>query len=267
MNEYDKANADASAQDISTLQVLEAYKVPEFKKELAETWFMQLETYFKLRRINSDETKYGMVITSIDTQTLSEIIDGIVDLKEGNKYEYVKKNIIGMLGRSTQSKLNELLSNIEMGSMKPSKLLRKMQSLAKDKVTDELLRSMFMKQLPTTISCILQVSDANLNELAKLADQMMETAQFRSVTEISDDADNKQVTVITEKAENVNERLSKIESEMKRLTLMMKKMNRRPRSQSRSRDEAECYYHQKFGDKATQCRKPCNYERKDKTEN
>ncbi|UYV73001.1 hypothetical protein LAZ67_10001455 [Cordylochernes scorpioides] len=94
-----------------------------------------------------------------------------------NKYDALKKAIIKCTADSELKKLQQLLTQEELGDRLPSQLLRRLRQLVKESkaVSDTTLNMLWMQRLPKNIQIILTTQEeASLNSLADLADRVTE---------------------------------------------------------------------------------------------
>ncbi|GBP85257.1 Retrovirus-related Pol polyprotein from transposon 412 [Eumeta japonica] len=74
--------------------------------------------------------------------------------------------------------LQKLLSEVELGDQRPSRLLRRMRDLVRTKIPDNTLRVMWTGHLPTAVRAVLAVSDTkDLDNLAAVADKIIENTR------------------------------------------------------------------------------------------
>lgn len=244
---------------ISRIQV----RVPPFWKQNPQLWFRQLEAQFANSNINQDLTKFNTIVGTVESDILSSVSDIVLNPPAIDMYETIKARLIKEFANSDNKKIRSLLNDLPLGDMKPSSLLRKMKELACGKVGDDLLKTLWMQRLPTTIHTVLATSTEPLDQLALHADEMFDISDHSAVQAISSPADiqfNDLVNV-------VHSLDGKIES-LK--TYFREPRNRNGRS-SRSRSltpvkktasdskSGLCYYHKQFGKKANKCKKPCDF--------
>lgn len=96
-------------------------------------------------------------------------------------YIAIKNRLIKRFTDSDQKKLNHLFTDLTIGDLKPSDLLRKMKALSCGKVGDELLQILWLQRLPQQIQTILSASNDVLDQLIILADKIFETMELSSI--------------------------------------------------------------------------------------
>lgn len=178
-----------------------------------------------------------------------------------------------MLGETSASRLRKLLTAHELGEDKPSILLQKMRNLAEGQVTDGVLRTIFLEQLPENVRAILSISEVgDLSKLAMQADKILDMA--------------KPAMLAVQPVTAETGALSKMATEIATLTKQMAALNKRigsrsrsrsrgrsgyrdrPRSKSRGKEDSKfCFYHRRFGAKAYKCESPCEWKDEKKSEN
>ncbi|KAL7724852.1 hypothetical protein ACLKA6_012837 [Drosophila palustris] len=92
-------------------------------------------------------------------------------------YGNLKRNIIERFCESEQKKIQKLLSDIDLGDRRPTQLLNELRGLAKDRINEDFLKSLWMQRLPPHARAILQASNDDLSGMAKLADKILEQQQ------------------------------------------------------------------------------------------
>ena len=95
-----------------------------------------------------------------------------------------------MQPHAEQRRLQQLFNTEELGDRKPTQLLRRLQQLAGDMpgLTDgTFLRELFLQRLPANVRMVLASTRENtsIEELAQLADRIIEVAAPPSVSNVS----------------------------------------------------------------------------------
>lgn len=114
----------------------------------------------------------------LDAELLT-IVGDIIDAPPAQgKYEALKQRIINSLSESQETRLRRLIRGQAIGDDKPSTFLQRLRNLAGGQCNDNVLRSLFMKQLPAHMRGILAISQHDdLNTIALQADRIYETTQ------------------------------------------------------------------------------------------
>lgn len=234
-------------------------KIPAFEKRHVDIWFHQVESQFQIHNITSEKTRYHYTLSALDTEIAAELTDVLEGAATSTTpYTDLKTRLISIFADSKDKKLKKLLTELELGDKRPTALLREMQRLAGSKAPDDLMKSMFLQHMPSNVRAILATSKDDLINIAQMADKILEqTGPATSVMEIQKPAPN-----------TLEERLHRIESQIAALASNFRGRSRhrsptphrsRPRSKSRSRQADWCWYHNRFGSKATKCQQPCKF--------
>lgn len=238
-------------------------KVPPFWSNNPALWFKQVESQFIISGISADSTKFHTIVGSLDSSTLAEVSDLILNPPESNMYESLKKSLQERFMDSEEKRLKKLLRDMEIGDRKPSALLREMMCLASGKVSDELLKSLWMQRLPKQMQAILSVSNEALNSLAVMADKIADTAESWDINAIT----SQHESTSSSHFQNLEMKIEALTKQIESLSSRSRDSSRSRRDRSRSRSYTSgksnsrhlCWYHYKFGDRATKCVQPCSF--------
>lgn len=257
-------NSNSDMQNIRIEGV--AIKPPPFWKTSPKLWFSHLEAQFATGGITTEDTKYYYVVAALDEQMLKLVSDIVEKPPSQDKYKTIRDNLIKSLSESETQQLQNLLQGMELGDQKPSQLLRQMRSSNGFALLNPVLKNLWLQRLPQQAQIVLAASPGNLDELAILADKILET--FRPSTLFAVSSTNQESRPITELSALEN----KLDELMKHINLAGRSdsnNNRRNRSSSRSsnsrnrsnspKDYKYCWYHFRFGADATQCNSPCQF--------
>lgn len=260
--QLDRIQAMQTAQT-STNSVSAEIKSQPFYESDPELWFITVESQFAARKITADKTMYNHVVANLNFKAANEVKSLLKEPYVEGKYYALKKALIDAFATSATERIKQLLSNEELGDRKPSLLLSKMQQLAENAVSDEFIKSLWIQRLPETARQILSASNDTLENLAKMADRVWESAESSRVHSINEKASNSSLSLELGKLiEKLTARIEKVESN-NRKTRRDSTPHKGSRSRSKSntkRDEETdelCWYHRTIGDDAKKCRPPC----------
>lgn len=244
-------------------------KVPPFWKENPSIWFHQIESQFVNSGITSDATKYHIVVGHIETDILSQVSDIIDSPPAEDAYLALKKRLIEVFSDSQEKKLKKLLQDIDLGDKRPSVLLKQMQDLAGPLVGTELLKSLWLQRLPSQIQAILASSDIELKKLASMADKIADVTFSSHVNStelkykpVDSSATQQALTDLQQQIFDLNKKVDKLFSIYSRGRSCSHSRNGRKQNDSVNRSPSRsrlCWYHVRFGEKATKCVKPCSF--------
>lgn len=247
-------------------------RAPPFWPEEPALWFAQMEAQFDLSGITADATKFNHVIGQLDHRYAVEVKDIISNPPANKKYDKIKEELIIRLSVSKEQRFLQLMRHEELGDRKPSQFLRHLRALAGEQIPEDFLKTVWSSRLPSNLQALIasQVK-ASLNELAESADkvhdivpqalQVHATSSGSHVTEMSEIA--RHMTELTREVASLKMQFgnqahgSKFNSRGSSRASFAN--SRRDRSSSRPRDLSICWYHNRFGDRATRCTRPCNY--------
>lgn len=267
------ASGSRSAADISAVSV--DLKLPPFWPADPELWFAQVEARFTCRRISSQRSKFDYVVSSLSPEFAAEVRDLLLRPPADNPYTVLKEQLTKRTTASEQRKLQQLFTGEELGDRKPTRLLRRMQQLLGDRpglMDASFLKELFLQRLPHNVRMVLASTpdSITLENLAELADKIMEVAAPPSVCAVS-----APTVAAVSTSPGLTTEVEHLRADVTRLTKLVQELARpgtRSRSSVRSSRRSPtpptttdplCWYHQKFGDQAQNCRSPCTWSSKE----
>lgn len=227
-------------------------------------WFAQAEAQFALANVVQDQTKFYHIVAKVDQSILCHISDLVANPPATDKYLTVKTRLIKRFEVSPQGKLEQLLGSCDMGDLRPTHMLAKMQELATGlNVNEDLLKMLFLQRMPGNVKAILAISDGSLAKLAEMADKMIESSPNVSV--VSTNSQLQQVAAaskhpVSPSQNDLQEQIDFLSAEIRRLRTRSASRSRSASRLDRLSNAAEiCWYHRKFGKNANTCRQPCQF--------
>ena len=125
-----------------------AVKLPEFWKNDPAMWFAQAEAQLVLAGVTRDATKFYHIIAKVDQSVLCYISDLVANPPENDKYLSIKNRLLSRFEMSAQAKMEKLFNSCDLGDMKQTHLLARMQDLAAGlRVDDGLMKMLFLQRL------------------------------------------------------------------------------------------------------------------------
>lgn len=242
-----------------------AVRIPAFNATDPELWFSMIESSFNSAGVTTDSTKFGYVVSALDSKYALEVRDIILNPPTDGQYQKLKSELIKRLSFSQEQKTRRLLEHEEIGDRKPSQFLRHLRSLAGTAVPDTMLRTLWLGRLPQAMQAILATQkDAELDKVAELADVISDATAIRP--NISETTENIMALQLQKLTLSLQDELATLRREIAELksSPAATPRNHRYRSRSRSRPRSQvrdgnCWYHSNFGDKAKKCKQPCSY--------
>ena len=208
-------------------------KLPTFWTAQPQVWFQQAEAQFTIRGITVDDTKYAYLVAALDQDTASHLLDILSHPPREHKYEVTKDCLLKTFGLSRQVRATKLLNMDYLGDRMPSVLMDEMLSLLDGHKPCMLFEQLFLNHMPDPTR--LQLADADFTDPRKVAEQ----------------ADRLWLSM----EDNGSSTLHKVvyprhQAKVKPPTAPIKPADTNPNW---------CFYHNRFGDKARKCIKPCRY--------
>ncbi|XP_029171616.1 uncharacterized protein LOC114940979 [Nylanderia fulva] len=214
------------------------------------------------------------VILHLDPAILPLVANIVTSPPEVDRYAAIKKRLTTVLGETSASRLRKLLTAHELGDNKPSILLQKMRNLAEEQVTDGVLRTIFLEQLPENVRVILSISEVgDLSRLANQADKILDMAKpamlavqpVTAETGVLSKIVTTEIVTLTKQMAALNKRIgSRSRSRSRRRSGYRDRL----RSKSRGKEDNKfCFYHCRFGAKAYKCESPCEWKDEKKSKN
>ncbi|XP_051155193.1 uncharacterized protein LOC127277845 [Leptopilina boulardi] len=159
-------------------RIRQILKLPDFYHKEPNVWFAEVELLFDYTGIRTDRTKAGAVMAALDFETIMTISDIIThEVPPPDLYRQIKQHLIASFSVSSESRLRQLLKGELSGEGKPSLILSRIRNLSQDKCSDEVIRTVFLDQLPSNCRSALALVDVtDINKLAELADRFVEEA-------------------------------------------------------------------------------------------
>lgn len=246
-------------------------RIPDFWMDQPRAWFLQVEAVLDPQKM-SDDAKYQVIIAKLGKEVIQQVTDILFDPPATHKYEALKTRLLSIYEESENRRIQRLIGELSLGEQKPSQLLRKMRDLARNKVADDTLVILWRNHLPAPVRAVLAVSDSkDLNTLAAMADQIAENSNPTHIDEVEGQADSQFNKLLAEIA-RINVRLENMErsrsrgrgDERNRAGPSSFRARSRSRSRGRRPGDADwlCFYHYRYGTKASKCIEPCAWKSK-----
>lgn len=262
----EKQNVPTAGSSKNTFTPHDIYRVgvrpPPFWPEEPAVWFAQLEGNFALAGIRDDDTKYYYVQSTLEHRYAAEVKDIIVSPPARDKYDKIKSELIKRLSASREKEVQQLLIHEELGDRRPSQFLRHLQHLAGPNVPEDFILTIWTSRLPSSIQTVIASQPkTDLPALADLADKVHDIVPATSHVAAAQTTSPvlevmaKQIAALTRKIETLSSRDRRPRSKFRREN----RERSTSRSQSTYRKFPTCWYHHKFGNKATRCTKPCDF--------
>ena len=275
---------DEPAYDTEAVDVVR-FNVPAYTGKL-RPWFTRLEAQFRAGKLKSAKVKFNVVIAQAPEHIVEQLTEEEIERisEKRDCYEQLKALLLRRFTPSEDERYATLFrAPAGPSNERPSDIYRKIQAEGKGLLPPESLKKIWLLRLPKLIQMLL-VHDDNLpiSELTERADAYHlkdQTHQEPSVEEIRTyNATNPfappaqisstplsqadQFGALAKALETLTAEVASLKFSSRSRSKQRVRSNRsssRPRSSTPRPGKALCWYHHKFGDRATQCRPPCQY--------
>lgn len=255
-----QANISATASSVRP-------KLAPFWQERPAGWFAHIEAQFALAHITTDETKYNYVVSQIDSRLSREVEDLVINPPpKGQRYEWIKDEMIRRFSTSESLKVRQLISGEELGDRKPTQFLRHLKSLAGNTFSDDkILRELWLQRLPRNAQAILTAqSDLPLDKVAELADKILEVNPIAIAAAVATPTSLPHSTTpdlsdLALKLQELTKQVAALTADRSRQRSRSKSNNRFPRAATPETKSGICWYHTTYSSKALKCVQPCSW--------
>lgn len=242
-------------------------------------WFAQFEAIIGPQH-QGENVKYDLVLAKLGKEELSQVADLIDDPPAQQRYTTLKARLLKVFQESAEAQFHKLVKEMDLGQQRPSQLLARMRELAKNTGTaGDTLKNLWMSRLPGWVRAILAScsGEAKLDELASMADKIMENLRSGELAEIHRPASTA-LTVdvnaeLLAEIRNLSLELKTLRGEVNEIRGRARQRQnfRWPRNGSRSRSRSSgtrrtpqspdwlCKYHFRYRETARKCESPCNW--------
>ncbi|XP_072166774.1 uncharacterized protein [Diadema setosum] len=274
----DDANSKPSTDIAVDNAAVANIKLPPYWPQDPLVWFTQVEAQFTTRCITKEDSKYAYVVSSLFPDIAQEVRDLLITKPAAQPYTTLKTALVARTSESEQRRLQQLLTEEELGDRKPTQLLRRMRQLLGDRVLeDSILRQLFVQRMPTNVQQILASSSDSLTvtQVAELADRILAVtvpsfvnavAAPPQTTLMSNQLLQDQIHCLTMQLDTLTMQLCNRERSRSRGWSATRRNRQHTSSSSSpavpaqtpaSDDNGECWYHQTYGEHARSCQPPC----------
>lgn len=245
-----------------------AVQIPLYNRSDPALWFVMCESTFALatpKPVTESITKYNYVVSHLPPEIASLVRDILMKPDNTDPYLKLKTELINRSGESSQQEIRKLLSGEELGSRKPSELLRHMKRRAESlSVPDGLMLELFLQRLPSSVQTILAaVSKLTVDKAAEIADRILEvTPSPVENFAVSRSENDTTETRLFREIEKLNKRIDRLSTSRDRSPFRRNRSWSSNRNNSQNRDKSICWYHSRFGNKCREdkCVKPCSWQ-------
>ncbi|XP_055943705.1 uncharacterized protein LOC129974930 [Argiope bruennichi] len=195
-------------------------------------------------------TKFPHVISALQSEELAIVDYLIFKPPAENPYTTLIARLCSQYSDSEEQRLRNFISGMQLGDLKPWRLLLEMGSKAGNRISDNLLKSFFLQYLPTNVQQILAIFDDGAEKLAEMADGIMAAACSVPSIRAVEAGEMELKTMLMD----ISSRLSPLET----CEHSTSRGGFRRRSAD-SRNHEHCWYHRRFKERSMKCTKPCSF--------
>ena len=162
-------------------------KLPPYWPNDPAVWFAQVEAQFTTRGITVEDTKFAYVVSALQPEIAQEVRDILMNPPHDSPYTHLKAELIRRTSASEQKRLQQLLTQEELGDRKPSQLLRRMeQLLGSDHLEESIFKQLCLQRLPHHVQTILASNrdQMKMAQLADLADKIIEVGPVSTISSV-----------------------------------------------------------------------------------
>lgn len=241
---------------------------PCFSSEKLAIWFAQVESVFSLNGVTTDSDKYDYVVAHIPSDFTSIVEDILLNPPPQSKYDHIKYEFIKRMSIYN-------LRREKFTTETPSEYLRRLITIADQRVPIELVLNTWLKNLPKPVREVVSLeTSGHVETIGPMADKVMAL--------LSPESENSQ-SLSSEQYETIVKRLDELAKQVKIVQLMLdedcsfeeqqiiKKQERASDTGTKNDEEnatektkrdsqnTVCWYHTVFGERAVACIVPCQY--------
>jgi len=201
-----------------------AIKLPTFWTTQPDVWFQQAEAQFHIRKITDDVTKYYYVISALSQEAAGRIRNLLDVPPDSQKYQAIKTRLLSVYGLTRRERAARILQDQSLGDRKPSEVMDEMLALLGPHATSPpcmLFEHAFLQVLPAEVR--IQLANIPFDDPRGFAEVADSLCMARSQAKYDAPYSVNKVA--------------------------------KP-----SNTEGMCSFHQRFGEKAYRCRKPCTFQ-------
>ena len=209
-------------------------KLPTLWTDDLETWFIQAEAQFSIRKITTELKKYHHVLSVLSADTAAKVKDIIRDPPQ-DPYTALKSALLHKYEPTEYERAAAIMGITSLGDYKPSDLMDRFLNLLGNHDGGILLRYQFLRLLPDFVRSPLSLSTAkDLRKLAAEADRIYLAGRDTVAPRIFS----------TEQSQNAE----------------VERVHCRQNTARTETSPGLCSYHSRFGDKARKCTSSCSWQ-------
>ena len=149
-----------------------AVQLPVFNHLSPSSWFHLADANFHLHGITKSDTKFWYVMSKLDQETLCKLSAFLAKPRGDDPYGEIRELLCTTYEPQLEQKLDALLAITNMGDGRPSEFTLELRRLLDTASTEDILKRIFVRSLPTRISNAISANmDGSLEALTRAADK------------------------------------------------------------------------------------------------
>lgn len=265
-NTWHDAIAEQNSNEIAA-NCFARLQMPQFNEANMENWFYLLDFYFRAVGIAQDDRKFNTVCSQLPPGRITEFRQIIDNAPAEAKYDYLKEQLLTLMGTSRQKRLRQLLHEMQLGDKRPSQLYYEMLLKSEGILTESILIDLWTSRLPPSVQTAVIICSGSAREKTKIADSVFENIELTHANYVSSATAEPSIEQLCAAVSNLTNQVQRIAASVPNQRASNRRGGNRAlpgegQWQSRNEDSKfdTCWYHRKFGTRATNCRPPCRFQ-------
>jgi len=239
-------------------------KIPQFWQKDVHMWFRRVEASFGVAKITRSYTKFEHVVSQLPEDVMISIrsVLDVVTPETLDAFEQVKEALCTSYGRTRWQCGYSIIDHPELGDRRPSRMMSEMIALLPAGVAPDLLFfCLFLRRLPASLRDHVAAADhKTAAAMAAHADLLWDARSGSTVAAVADSVAAMSVRDRSKSPQGSRRRSpERRQPDSGRSRQQTPGRRGRPDSRSRNADSSLCFYHDRFGKRATKCESPCTW--------
>jgi len=240
--------------------------LPPFWSDKPLTWFGMVEARFRLHGITEEQYKYDLLANSLTKESSSLAVDIIENPPLSYPYTTLKQRLLSAHQLTDYQKIAQLLKMGPLGGRRPSELLAAMLELCpRGEERNIFFTHLFLERLPAELRIMLGENDReDVRALADKADQLwaLHGGRVHQIAAVeASELGSSTVAAVAAKGKGKGGQKSQDKAHAPPAgpagAPPPAAAPRNSPSDLAQLQSGLCFYHWRFGEKATKCKTPC----------
>lgn len=171
------------------------------------------------------------------------------------------------MGASRQKRLRQLLHEMQLGDKRPGQFYYEMLLKSEGIFTESTLIDLWTSRLPASVQTAVIMYSGSIKEKTKIADSVFENVELNNINLVSSATVEPNVDHLCTAINNLQQQVQRIAASAPQRRIPDRRgVNRAQSHEGQQRpgnDDSQfdtCWYHRRFGSRATNCRPPCRFQ-------